>query len=326
LQSEPNPIVTIFIKSTDSDSNYRRSMKEPKAWLSKRLQNILVATDFHQNSRLAFSYAAALARQLDSKLTALNAFEFGPYSQRVEVLDHLPSMERREAEELLKEFVQQAGHPETHSEVVVVEGFVTTAIIKALSQKEIDLLVIGTEGVHQGLDHLLLGSNTEALMLGSERPTLTVGPRVPEKKEAQLDLRNVVYVSDFSVASTAAARYAFAFSQAFDVPSEIYQLASKALLNDVPRLKRAAAEYCDMLLFVDPDLPAQWFDPEFQLSRIVPEADLIARIAEPSNLLVLGVQPASFMQRHLQTSLAYRVLANAASPVLTIPAEGTVRS
>jgi nucleotide-binding universal stress UspA family protein len=82
-------------------------------------------------------------------------------------LDHLPSRERRDAEELLATFVRDAGVNNVLTEVVVIESFVTTAISKTLTERSTDLLVIGTEGTHEGIVHLLLGSNTEALMLGS---------------------------------------------------------------------------------------------------------------------------------------------------------------
>jgi len=203
----------------------------------------------------------------------------------------------------------------------VIEGFVTSAIIKALSEKAADLLIMGTEGVHQGLNHLLLGSNTEALMLGAGCLTLTVGPYVPENIAQKLEFRRVIYVSDFSVASTAAATYASALARSFGVDTEIYQLASKAAQKDLSRLKKTAAQYCDMLHFSNPDLPEAWFNPEYQLARIVPEADLLAAVSEPSDLIVLGIHPASFLQRHLQSSLAYRLLVSAASPVLTVPAD-----
>ncbi|ADV82715.1 universal stress protein [Terriglobus saanensis] len=295
-------------------------MSDREEWLRKQFHNVLLATDFHQNSKLALRYAAELVHRFGGKLTVLNAFEFGPYSQTVEVLDHVPSMERRNAKELLNEFTLGAGPLDVLTEQIVVEGLVPSAIIKALYEFDVNLLVIGTEGMHRGFDHLLLGSNTEALMLGSHRPTLTVGPRVPERLEHET-FQKIIYISDFSVASTAAATFANLLEQAFQTTTEVYQLVSKAALKDAERLANTAAQYCDMLRFADPDLPMEWFDPEFQLSRILPEADLIAKVSEPSNLIVLGVQPASFIQRHLHTSLAYRLLANAASPVLTIPAE-----
>ncbi|MCU1322172.1 MAG: UspA protein [Acidobacteriaceae bacterium] len=301
-------------------------MNDREGWLRERFDHVLLATDFHQNSRLALEYAAWLAHKFGGRLTVLNAFEFGPYSQTVEVLDSRPSRERTTAEELLQEFASRAGRSDVISEQLVVEGFVPSAIIKALYEFDVNLLVIGTEGVHQGLDHLLLGSNTEALMLGSHRPTLTVGPRVPERVEREIICQKVIYISDFSVASNAAATFASALAQAFNASTEVYQLVSKVALKEPARLQGVAAQYCDLLRFADPNLPAEWFDPEFQLSRIFPEEDLMAKVSESSNLIVLGVQPSSFIQRHLHTSLAYRLLANAASPVLTIPAEAVGRS
>jgi nucleotide-binding universal stress UspA family protein len=296
-------------------------MRNREEWLKQRLHTILLATDFHQNSRLALNYAAKFAHFFESELVVLNAFEFGPYGKTVEVVDHVPSRERQNAEEALAKFVQGARIPDVLTEAVVVEGFVPSAVIKALSKRSVGLLVIGTEGMHKGLDHFLLGSNTEALILGSNRLTLAVGPHIPQTTEDVIRFQKIIYIADLSVASTAAATYALALSQAFAAEVEIYQLASKAAKKDPSRLKKTAAQYCEVLRFVDPDLPAQWFDYEFQLSRIVPEAELMARVSEPSNLIVLGVQAASFLQRHLHTSLAYRLLTEAVSPVLTVPAE-----
>jgi nucleotide-binding universal stress UspA family protein len=292
-------------------------------WLKERLRTIVLATDFHQNSRLALGYAALIAEHFNSKLIALNAFEYGRYSQAVELIDRLPSTERKAAEAELAKFTREAGVEKIVAELVVLDGLVVSTILKALAERSADLLVIGTEGTHKGLDHFILGSNTEALMLGSRCPTLTVGPRVPEHTKPKLSPDKVIYISDFSIASTAGATYAYAIGQAFGVATEVYQIASKAAKKDSVWLKTTAAQYCDILQFIAPDLPAEWFDSDFQLSRVVPEADLIAKVSEVSNLVVLGVQPASFLQRHLQSSLAYRLLANAASPVLTVPAENT---
>jgi len=297
-------------------------MEVREAWLQERLNTILLATDFQQNSRLALAYASALARQFGGKLTVLNSFGFGPHSQTVEILDHVPSRERTDAQESLKAFTSAAELGDILAGEVIVEGFVPSAIIKVLYELDVDLLVIGTEGIHKGLDHLLLGSNTEALMLGAHRPTLTVGPLVPELVGPNLSCEKVIYVSDLSVASIAAATFAVALGTAFEAEVEVHQLVSKATMEDLPRLRNAAAQYCDLARFADPDLPPSWFDLEFQLSRIVAEDEFLARVSKPGNLIVLGVQPASFLQRHLHTSLAYRLLSSAASPVLTIPAEG----
>lgn len=296
-------------------------MKTRKEWLKERFHTILLAMDFHQNSRLALDYAAEFARYFESKLTVLHAFNFGPYSETVEVVEHVQCRERRDAAELLGKFVAEAEVADVLAEALVVEGFVSSAIIKALAARSVDLLVIGTQGIHKGFDHFLLGSNTEALMLGSRCLTLTVGPHLRQVVSRKISVNKIIYISDFSVASTAAATYAFALGQVFAIEIEMYQLASKAARKDAPRLTDAATQYCDVLRFVDPNLPVQWFDYDFQLSRLVSETEVMAKVSAPSNLIVLGVQPASFLQRHLRTSPAYRLLANAASPVLTVPTE-----
>jgi nucleotide-binding universal stress UspA family protein len=234
-------------------------------------------------------------------------------------------MERRTAAELLKEFVAQAGAPVVAAEQVTVEGTVPSAIIKTLLEAEADLLVIGTQGVHRGLDHLLLGSNSEALMLGSPCPTLTVGPRVPQSIAPQMTCHKIIHISDLSIASTSAATFANRLSDVFHAETEVYQLVSKAMAQDTPKLRDAAAQYCDVLRFVDPELPKEWFDPDFQVSRAIPEEEIMAQVSGESNLIVLGVQPASFLQRHLHASLAYRILTNAGSPVLTVPAGKVAR-
>lgn len=279
-------------------------MNNPQEWLKKRISRVLLATDLQQNSRLALNYAVDLARLTNSTLRSLYVFEYGPWGQSVEVLDHVPSRERKEAQEALQKFLTDSGHADVASEVVVEESHVTTAIIKVLKQRAIDLLVIGTEGLHSGVDHLVLGSNTEALMLGSQTPILTVGPEVPEPIKQDLQYKKVIYVSDFSVASTTAATYAYALSEALGVTTQIQQLASKAARQNPEKLKRAAAQYCDLLRFTDSALPSDWYDVDVQLSRLIVEEDLIALASESSNLLVLGVQAASFLQRHLHTSLA----------------------
>lgn len=295
-------------------------MNDPQVWLKKRLGTILLATDLEQNSKLALSYAANLAHLFGSKLRSLYVFEYGHYDRTVEVIDQVASSNRKNAQKVLEKFVADAGYSDVISEVAGDETSVTAAIIKFLREKAVDLLVIGTEGVHKGLDHLVLGSNTEALMLGSQTLILTVGPQVPEATEPELHYRKVIHVSDFSTASTSAAAYAYAFGEALGVTTEIVQLTSKAARQDTATLKRTVAQYCDLLRFADPKLPENWYDQDFQLSKIITEEDLVALASQDSNLIVLGVQPASFLQRHLRTSRAYRLLTDARSPVLAVPA------
>jgi nucleotide-binding universal stress UspA family protein len=286
-------------------------------WLKARFKTVLSATDFGERSCLALDYAAAFARHFQTQLITVNAFELGPEAQNVEVVEHKTSRTRRDAEARLQRFTSRIDRFGISAKWVLVEGTVPKAILRAASESNAGLLVLGTRGVRQGLGHLL-GSNTEALMLRSSCPTLTIGPHV-HGIGLDLSFTKVIYISDFTPASAAAAPFARAFSGDLSADLAIYQSLPDAVPNDTERVRQLADEYCDALESLDPRIDPQWFTPEFQLSRVRPAEAILERATDRSALIVLGVQPASYLGRHLHTSFAYRLLANAACPILTVP-------
>ncbi|SRR5579875_2701235 len=60
-------------------------------------------------------------------------------------------------------------------EVDLWTGDTVTAILKAIGESEIDLVVMATHG-REGMDRLVLGSVTEQVVRGSPKPVLTVKP------------------------------------------------------------------------------------------------------------------------------------------------------
>nr|WP_280138042.1 universal stress protein [Terriglobus roseus] len=295
--------------------------RDGERWLHERFARILLATDLCQNSKLALKFARGIADRFGSDLGTLHVFEFGPHGQAVEALDHIPSRERKIAQRSLEIFNADTGYPGIAADVVVAETSVTSAIIKFLDERSIDMLVIGTEGMRKGVAHFLLGSKTEALMFNSRHLVLAVGRKVLEASERRLRFGRVIYVSDFSAASIPAATYAFELARAFGVQADLYQIVPEAARNSEAQIADAAAEFCRQLRASNPALPSAWFDVDAEISRIVSERDLMAATRESSNLIVLGVQPASFLRRHVHTSFAYRLLENAASPILTVPVD-----
>lgn len=287
--------------------------------LEGNIRVVLLATDFLQSSRLALDYAAAFAHHFRARLITVNAFELGPEAHNVEEVDRKPSRTRKDAQARLQAFTSGIERLGITAEWALVEGTVPKAILKAVTEHHADLLVLGTRGVHRGLGHLLVGSNTEALMLASPCPTLTIGPHVQGGIDLELRFTNILYISDFSVAAAAAAPFVQALGKDLRAGVEIYQVVPDSLRNDSVRMQQLAKEYCAALTSHHPKINSQWSSPEFQLARIRPAEDLLERSMDASALIVLGVQPASYLGRHLHTSFAYRLLANAACPILTVP-------
>lgn len=283
------------------------------------IKTILLATDFLQSSRLALDYAVVLANKLSAQLLIVNAFELGPEADTVEKLEHVPSRTRRDAEARLQAFVTGSNCAGVAASWALVEGPVPDAILHAVDQHKAGLLVLGTQGVHRGIGHLLIGSNTEALMLRSTCPTLTVGPHALAGVDLDSHFKKVVYISNFRPASANAAPFALKLSQSLSTEIEIHQVVRDLESEDKKAdLKERVEEYCSRLRSFMPDVSENWCNPEFQMGRIITPEAVMAKAMDPSVLMVLGAQHSPLLERHLRTSFPYRLLANAVCPIVTV--------
>jgi hypothetical protein len=62
------------------------------------------------------------------------------------------------------------------------------------------------------------------------------------------------------------------------------------------------------------------------MSRIVPPQSILEMSMDPSICMVLGVHDGHFWERHLYASYPYRLLANAACPIITVRSQGMLGS
>jgi len=281
------------------------------------IRTIMLATDFLQSSRLALDYAALLARKLDAKIVIVHAFELGPEASTVEAVHHIPSRTRKDAESRLAAFVAGVGRAGIAAESALIEGPVPQAILKSTEDFHADLLVLGTQGVHRGLSHLLIGSNTEALMLRSSCPTLTVGPHVLGGVDLDGTFRSIVYISNLTPHSAKAAPFAFQLSQLLAREIEVYQVVKE----DETEVEQRLDTYCATMRSLLPEVKEEWCDPAFQRSKFISPADVLEKSQDPSILMVFGVEATPPLQRHLHASYAYQLLANAVCPIITVRSE-----
>jgi nucleotide-binding universal stress UspA family protein len=275
-----------------------------------------------QSSRLALDYALFGALHLGAKLVIVNAFELGPEASNVEIVDQVPSRTRKDAAARLQEFVAGSNCAGVSTDSALVEGPVPAAVLDAVTKFKADLLVMGTQGVHRGIGHLLIGSNTEALMLRSPCPTLTIGPHVLAGVNLDGRFKKVVYISNFRTASAAAAPFALQLSQMLASSIEICQVVKTQEFKEHPaQLQGIVEEYCAQLRSFAPDITEEWCNPEFQMKQIITPEEVLQKSLDPSVLMVVGAYSAPTLERHLHTSYPYRLLANAACPIITVRSE-----
>ena len=127
---------------------------------SDRIEVIAVGVDGSHNSRVAFDWAARLAAALGAELIAVHA---------VGLLEHRDDPQHREAGAWLIDL--QA--PGARLERVVRDGDPVLALEAVATERDADLVVVGTRGIG-GAPSLLLGSTSSQLLQRSHVPVVVV--------------------------------------------------------------------------------------------------------------------------------------------------------
>jgi nucleotide-binding universal stress UspA family protein len=272
------------------------------------IKRIVFATDFLESSRLALDYAVGFAYHYGATLIMVHAMDLSQAAREAEMVSEQPSVSRKLAADRLEALaagVRRIGIP---VELDLREGEPCKVVLESAARNKTDLLVLGTHGVHRGLDHLLIGSNTEKILLSAHCPTLTVGRYVMGGVDLDIKFKEIFYVSDFTPEAAAAAPYALALAQEFNAPVEICQMIPQ-IAEDDPALRRELAEkYCEAIKLVVPGKEREWCTPAFQLERSLAAEQVLERAnADPAALIVLGVRTESHLGRHLHTSFAYEL-------------------
>lgn len=286
-----------------------------------RIERILVATDFLESSRLSLDYAVAIAHHFRATVVLLHVVELSQPAMEAEMETKRPSLTRKVAQHRLNALAASVQRVDVAVERHVVEGIPADVIVRQADTLRADLLVMGVHGVHRGLEHLLIGSNTEKILLSAPCPTLTVGAHVLAGVSLGFHPNEILYFSDFTPEATAAAPYALQLAREFHVPVDVCQLIPEVAEKNKRLREELAREYCEEMRRVLGADPPEWSDPPFQLDRGMELDEILARAeSQIAELIVLGVHEESLLRRHFHTSFAYQLLARATCPVLTVRA------
>jgi nucleotide-binding universal stress UspA family protein len=147
----------------------------------KSFSTVLFATDFSENSDLAFDYALTLARQSSAHLVLVHVIN-EPVDLRGFYVPHI-SFDNLEKEiedgavRMMEKFCQTKLADFTDYETHISTGVPHEEILKQADDRNASLIVLGTHG-RSGLDHILFGSTAERVVRQAKCPVLTV--RLPE--------------------------------------------------------------------------------------------------------------------------------------------------
>jgi nucleotide-binding universal stress UspA family protein len=285
------------------------------------IKRILFATDFLACSRLALDYALAFAHQFKATMVLLHAIELPSPAEEAEKVTSRPSLSRSAAEERLEAFATGLRRTGLEVDTLVHDGTPCQVILNEVKGHAPDLLVLGVHGNHRGVGHLLIGSNTEEILLTVSCPTLSVGSRVLGGVGLSLKLTEILYCSDFTPEAATAASYAVLLGREFGAPVDVCHLESTPIEQDPISAEKVAEAFCEALRRAMPEAADPWCTPGFHLKHGLELNQILERAErETAGLIVLGVRAESHLGRHFHTSLAYQLLTRAACPVLSIRA------
>jgi nucleotide-binding universal stress UspA family protein len=263
-------------------------------------KNILFTTDFSSTSGLALPYAVEIAYRSGATIHAVHVVQ----------PDSSPLVPPSEWSKITQE-VKGIPH-----EFLTPEGDVWQNLANIIEDKCIDLLALGTHG-QIDMGKTLLGSVAEKILRQATCAVLTVGPAVSSMAShtCAVELNRILYATDFSPESLAAAPYAIYFAKEYQ--------AELILMHSMQNMEadRVDSAY-DTLRDVVPAGADLEFKPRCIVEPGAPE-DAILRVAarHAADMIVLGVrsgQNRSTEIPHFPHSIAYKVVAEAACPVLTV--------
>jgi len=167
--------------------------------MSQGIKTILFTSNLSDTCRIAFSYTAVLAAQLQAKIVLLHVIEKLPenYESRVMGLfgskkwHEVLSQHKEEARHALigkvspkqmvrtalSEFCREAGmtndgYTTLQSEIVVTEGDVVEEILRQAEEHSCDLIIMGAgKGLLSGIS---VGNNIKSVLKKANIPTLVV--------------------------------------------------------------------------------------------------------------------------------------------------------
>lgn len=274
-----------------------------------RFANILFPTDLTPTAERALPYALEIARRYRATIHAAHVMR--PDAYALLPPETWPKMAEIE-EETRREYRRrlEVQFAEVSHEIVFENGAIWSVLRGIIEQKKIDLIVLSTHAP-LAVEKVFLGSVAEEIYRQALCPVLTVGPSAPLKPKRLGELGCILFATNFTPESLAAAPYAISLAR--EHRARLVLLYCRKESEEVHLLRQALGEIVPFgaELRNSPDCVVEHGRPA--------EKILEAAEAHEADMIVLGIGKTQHVVRvtHMQSG-SYEVVARAKCPVLTV--------
>ena len=281
--------------------------------------SVLIPTDGSERSRRAAAHGISLAATYDATVHALNvidtqAMEIGDFTDLARIHDAL----ERQGESATGAITELAAVHDLDTVSAVRDGTPARTILDYADETGVDCIAMGTHG-RTGLKRTLLGSVTERVVRGAERPVLTA--RAGEA-EPDTDYDHILVPTDGEAESRAAARVAVDLAARAD--AEVYALSvvDTTLTREatfVAALESTSNEAVNRIAIegAERGVPVETFVEEGSPASVVTDFAADHGI----DFVAMGTHARTGLDRFVTQSVAERVIRHADAPVLTVQGE-----
>jgi nucleotide-binding universal stress UspA family protein len=279
-------------------------------------KHILCPIDFSEHSAAALGVASGLTKAFGAEVIVLHAerLEAPVYFTAAQTKALRAQLRRsaRAARAFVADFAGKHLPEDLSRTIVLVEGDPVQAVLRAIKDLRVGLLVMGTHG-RTGLARIRLGSVTESVLRQVRTPVVTVGPHI--KPVAGLRaIRRVLCPANFGYLARLACEYAAAIAEKLSAELSVVHVEEGA-----PEAGRTLEEIRQLV--------CDWVPAEVRSRCTVKEVvrqghaaqQIVAEAKEShADLIVVGAHPRSFLGTILFGSTTEFVIRNATCPVLSV--------
>lgn len=294
-------------------------MQTPAIDTAPSFRQILLATDFSAASRAAFQAALETCTRFGADLLILHIFEYAEIAPP-ETGGLLLEMQgiRERCQKDLEELCREASDAGVKCESLLQNGSAPSRILEIISEKQIDLTVLGTNALH-GFERLIFGSTAETVLRKAPCPVLTVGPRVGRSSKDSHANGPIVFATDFDFTTMSAIRQAAYVASLAGAPLHCLHVLPRTFEDGsqceiVPAIMAEALHQLasESGIAIQPPICATTFGSEVSYA--------VVDYARQHNaqMIVLGVRQASLLASHVPEHITYRIITEACCPVLTM--------
>ncbi|HET7871653.1 MAG TPA: universal stress protein [Terriglobales bacterium] len=281
-----------------------------------RLKDILFATDFSEGSQHALPYVGALARAFRSALHLCHIDPDVPLTAGVAAPSIYEATGKLTAEHLTA-LLNAPALKGANLNLALGSGNFKDELGNIIRDRNIDLVVAGSHG-RTGVRKMLLGSVVEEIIRTATCPVLTVGPGTPLRKD--VPFHHILFPTDLSETSEQILPYITLMANEFGARVTVLHVIppSQVQAGDGHSLRHLAERA--MIESLQSELVC--FHPEYLVEEGEPvEAILRVAFERKADLIAMGIKNAFKARVQLRSSNAYRIMAGAHCPVLSLRCE-----